>query len=90
MSRLYDEREAIALDDFSSNDNVSFWLCVGRLSLSLSQVMIPGAKKVYRLMDSRGQPIADLITKSSEPAPEVGKRVLCRHPFQENKRANVV
>ena len=44
--------------------------------------MIPGAKKVYRLMDAQGQPLVDLITTASEPAPVVGQRVLCRHPFQ--------
>ena len=61
-----------------------------KLSQDIAKVMIPGAKKIYRLLDSQGQPLVDLITKGSEPAPKVGQRVLCRHPFQENKRANVV
>merc|ERR1711871_383470 len=30
------------------------------------------------------------MTRSNEPAPEVGKRVLCRHPFYETKRVYVV
>ena len=31
----------------------------------------------------------DLIQRESEPPPKIGERVLCRHPFQENKRCLV-
>jgi hypothetical protein len=31
----------------------------------------------------------DIIQRVGEPAPEVGKRIMCRHPFEESKRANV-
>lgn len=61
-----------------------------KLSQELSKVTIPGRKEAFRLMDSAGHPILDLMIEAGTPAPRVGERVLCRHPFQENKRAFVV
>jgi nicotinate phosphoribosyltransferase len=60
-----------------------------KLSQDLSKVTIPGSKKVYRLIGSEGVAICDVMVSSLEPPPVVGKRLLCRHPYIERKRANV-
>lgn len=37
-----------------------------------------------------GHALIDLLQRSVEDPPVVGARVLCRHPFQESKRAYVI
>lgn len=61
-----------------------------KLSQEVGKVTIPGAKRAYRLYGKDNFPIIDLMQTVDEPAPVVGERVLCRHPFMENKRAYVV
>jgi len=60
-----------------------------KLSQEIGKVVIPGKKKIYRLLNAEGCPLIDLIQRESEPPPKIGERVLCRHPFQENKRCLV-
>ena len=48
-----------------------------------------GAKACYRLVGARGQMLLDLLVPAAHAAPEVGERVLCRHPFDSSKRAYV-
>lgn len=60
-----------------------------KLSQDIAKVMIPGQKDIYRIFNTEGQPLVDLICRKGEEPPSPGKRVLCRHPFHENKRANV-
>lgn len=60
-----------------------------KLSQEVDKVTLPGGKNAYRLYGSDGHALADLLLRSDEPKPEVGKKVLCRHPFQESKRAYV-
>ena len=43
-----------------------------------------------RLYSSDGHALIDLMMRPDEEPPEVGKRVLCRHPFEESKRAYVM
>lgn len=60
-----------------------------KLSQDVEKITMPGKKKVYRLYSSGGHALIDLLQRPCEPPPEVGKKVLCRHPFQESKRAYV-
>ncbi|XP_055858067.1 nicotinate phosphoribosyltransferase isoform X1 [Episyrphus balteatus] len=61
-----------------------------KLSQDVEKVTMPGNKSAYRLYSADGHALIDLLQKVSEPAPEVGQKVLCRHPFQESKRAYVI
>ncbi|XP_013771962.1 nicotinate phosphoribosyltransferase-like [Limulus polyphemus] len=61
-----------------------------KLSLDVEKVTIPGKKNAFRLYGQDGRALIDLLQKVEEPAPDPGKRVLCRHPFQESKRAYVL
>jgi nicotinate phosphoribosyltransferase len=64
-----------------------------KLSQDLEKTLIPGRKQVYRLSGSgvspSAFPLVDLIQLASAPPPVVGRRVMCRHPFQEKKRAQI-
>ncbi|CAH1775897.1 unnamed protein product [Owenia fusiformis] len=60
-----------------------------KLSEDVEKVTIPGGKALYRLYGSDGHALVDLIQRLEEAPPTVGRRVLCRHPFQEAKRAYV-
>ena len=42
------------------------------------------------MLPSAGHALIDLMTRSIEKPPQVGEKVLCRHPFQESKRAYVI
>ncbi|XP_067145209.1 nicotinate phosphoribosyltransferase isoform X1 [Centruroides vittatus] len=61
-----------------------------KLSLDVSKVTIPGCKNAYRLYGQDGYALIDLLQQTEEAAPQMGERVLCRHPFQESKRAYVI
>uniref|UniRef100_A0A1A9WKV5 Nicotinate phosphoribosyltransferase n=1 Tax=Glossina brevipalpis TaxID=37001 RepID=A0A1A9WKV5_9MUSC len=61
-----------------------------KLSQDVEKVTMPGHKNAYRLYSSDGHALIDLLQKVSESPPEVGQKVLCRHPFQESKRAYVI
>nr|CCA23353.1 nicotinate phosphoribosyltransferase putative [Albugo laibachii Nc14] len=60
-----------------------------KLSEDIAKVTIPGAKSAFRLLGENGKPILDVMIGSKEPPPTVGKRILCRHPFDELRRAYV-
>ena len=61
-----------------------------KLSHDIEKVTIPGKKSAYRLYSNMGHALLDLLQRPDEKMPEVGKRVLCRHPFEESKRAWVI
>lgn len=61
-----------------------------KLSQDVEKVTMPGSKNAFRLFGADGHALIDLMQKVSEPPPEVGQKVLCRHPFQESKRAYVI
>jgi nicotinate phosphoribosyltransferase len=67
-----------------------------------AKTTLPGRKNAYRLFAGSGSsgsdtgsapaaPVAvvDLMTLAEEEAPQVGRPVLCRHPFDETKRVLV-
>jgi nicotinate phosphoribosyltransferase len=58
-----------------------------KLSQDVEKVTMPGKKNVFRLYSNEGEALYDLLQRHDEPVPEVGKRVLCCHPFLETKRA---
>ncbi|CAL4122885.1 unnamed protein product, partial [Meganyctiphanes norvegica] len=60
-----------------------------KLSQDVEKVTCPGKKSIYRLYGADGHALIDLMHRTSEAAPVAGSRVLCRHPFQESKRAYV-
>ncbi|CAF3487633.1 unnamed protein product [Rotaria socialis] len=60
-----------------------------KVSHDIEKITIPGRKSLYRLYDSGGEAICDLMTRLDEPAPMANSRLLCQHPFSETKRAYV-
>ncbi|TMW62539.1 hypothetical protein Poli38472_005157 [Pythium oligandrum] len=60
-----------------------------KLSQDPSKVTIPGRKNAYRLVGENGRPILDLMVGCDEQPPQVGKKLLCRNPFDELRRAFV-
>ncbi|XP_066938180.1 nicotinate phosphoribosyltransferase [Macrobrachium rosenbergii] len=60
-----------------------------KLSQDVEKVTCPGKKTVYRLYGADGHALIDLMHRTTESSPITGERVLCRHPFQESKRAYV-
>ncbi|XP_066603799.1 nicotinate phosphoribosyltransferase isoform X2 [Prorops nasuta] len=61
-----------------------------KLSQEVGKVTIPGKKDAYRLYGADGYALIDLLQRSCEEPPQVKQKVLCRHPFQESKRAYVI
>lgn len=61
-----------------------------KLSQDVAKVTMPGNKNVFRLYGADGHALIDLLQRVEESPPEVGQKVLCRHPFQESKRAYVI
>lgn len=43
----------------------------------------------YSLVLCRGEPVVDLLTAVGTSAPAPRRRILCRHPFDANKRVYV-
>jgi nicotinate phosphoribosyltransferase len=61
-----------------------------KLSEDVMKVTMPGKKTAYRLYGADGHALTDYLMRSVESPPQVGQKVLCRHPFQESKRAFVI
>lgn len=61
-----------------------------KLSEDVAKVSIPCKKECYRLYGKEGYPLVDILTGENEEPPKEGDKILCRHPFNESKRANVV
>lgn len=61
-----------------------------KLSQDVEKVTMPGKKNVYRVFGQNGYALVDLMLKSDEEPPKPMQKVLCRHPFEESKRAYVI
>lgn len=60
-----------------------------KISQEVAKVTIPGRKQCYRLFNSKNEPVLDLLMAADEKAPTVGERILCKHPFNSQKRVYV-
>ncbi len=61
-----------------------------KLSEEVEKVVIPCRKNIYRLWGGVSSfPLIDVIQSVSEPAPEPGVQLFCRHPFIESRRAHI-
>lgn len=60
-----------------------------KVSQEAEKMVIPGRKEIFRLYGAEGHPLVDLMVRADEPAPQEGSPILVRHPFVENKRANI-
>ncbi|GAM24576.1 hypothetical protein SAMD00019534_077510 [Acytostelium subglobosum LB1] len=76
-----------------------------KLSQESSKVTLPGRKLAYRIFGEAGHPLVDLLVIQphhtngdkdngsaahvQDEIPEAGKRVMCLHPFEEQKRVLV-
>lgn len=60
-----------------------------KLSNEFQKVTIPGKKHVFRLIGEEGLALCDVMVSDQEQAPAVGKKLLCRHPYIDRKRAFV-
>lgn len=61
-----------------------------KISQDVVKITIPGRKRCYRLYGKGGYAILDLMMLDDEDPPEINKEILCRHPFEESKRAKVI
>ena len=60
-----------------------------KVSQDIEKVTIPGRKNLYRLYGRDGKALCDVLTRNDERGPHASTRILCRHPFLEQKRAYV-
>lgn len=60
-----------------------------KLSQDVTKITIPGKKKCYRIFGKNGFAILDLMMLEEEQEPQPNQQILCRHPFEESKRALV-
>lgn len=61
-----------------------------KLSEDPSKTTLADRKLAYRLYGSSDTALLDLMQRHDEPKPEVGQRILCRHPYHPTKRVYVL
>ncbi|CAK8683996.1 nicotinate phosphoribosyltransferase-like [Clavelina lepadiformis] len=60
-----------------------------KLSEEVQKINLPGRKDVYRLYSAEGLAVLDLVQLTNEEPPQVGVKMMVRHPLVESKRAYV-
>lgn len=60
-----------------------------KISQDVSKMSLPCRKDVYRIWGANPYPVIDIMLTCDETAPEIGKKILCLHPFDQKKRAYV-
>ena len=60
-----------------------------KLSSTSEKTTIPCKKMAYRLFGKDDKALLDLMMIDGEPEPEAGRPILCRHPFEAEKRCYV-
>uniref|UniRef100_A0A7S3YMI6 Nicotinate phosphoribosyltransferase n=1 Tax=Lotharella globosa TaxID=91324 RepID=A0A7S3YMI6_9EUKA len=60
-----------------------------KISQEVAKVTIPGRKNIYRLYNKDGEPVLDMLRATSEGDPKENEKILCRHPFNAQKRVYV-
>lgn len=61
-----------------------------KISQDFEKMTLPGRKEIYRLYGAKGDALIDIMQTTDEPEPQVGEKVLCRHPFDRSKRSYVI
>ncbi|XP_050440639.1 nicotinate phosphoribosyltransferase isoform X2 [Adelges cooleyi] len=61
-----------------------------KLSQDGGKITMPGKKDAFRLFGGDGYALIDLLVMSVEDPPAAKTKLLCRHPFDQKKRAFVV
>ncbi|KFG30497.1 nicotinate phosphoribosyltransferase [Toxoplasma gondii p89] len=66
----------------------------GAACMKVSQVFekasLPCKKEAYRLFTKDGAPAVDLLQEAKDPPPVEGKRIFCRHLYDDRKRCFLV
>ena len=57
-----------------------------KLSQEVEKVTLPGRKQAFRLYNKANEPVIDLLCRVGGEVPVPGKRILCKHSFDEVKR----
>lgn len=58
-----------------------------KLSQDVAKMTMPGRKIAYRLYGCDGFALCDILQRPEEEVPKIQSKVLCRHPFDVQKRA---
>lgn len=60
-----------------------------KMTEDIEKATLPGAKDVYRLYLSNGEPYVDLICQRGDEEVVPGKIITCIHPTDDLKRVNI-
>lgn len=61
-----------------------------KLSETMGKITIPAKKRCFRLYNSNNKAMDDIMIIADEEPPKVGKLCMCRDPFNEGRRVNII
>lgn len=61
-----------------------------KLSEDSGKITIPGKKDAWRLVGGDNKPLCDILTRTNERHPQIGHKILAKHPFTEAKSVFVL